>query len=86
MVCECSLDAECQKCLCVTFDKSNKTHPFANRFGTISADSAFDGSSLACYSFTVQYTGKEKKARACHRELLGKLSALPYVVHASDNA
>ena len=56
------------------------------RIGTISADAAFDGSSLACYSFTVQYTGKEKKARACHRELLGKLSALPYVVHASDNA
>ena len=25
-----TFDAKCQKCLCVTFDKSNKTHPYAN--------------------------------------------------------
>ena len=30
-----TFDAKCQKCLCVTFDKSNKTHPYANASGCI---------------------------------------------------
>ena len=56
------------------------------RIGTISADAAFEGSSFACYSFTVVYTGEERNAGDAHKALIKTLSALSYVVHASANA
>ena len=56
------------------------------RISTLTRDAAYEGSNLCCYSLTVHYTGPRGGIARCHKELIAKLSELPYVIHAADNA
>ena len=56
------------------------------RISTLNRDAAYEGSNLCCYSLTVHYTGPSGGIARCHKELIAKLSVLPYVIHAADNA
>lgn len=56
------------------------------RITTLALDAAYEGSDLCCYSITVQYTGPRRGIAQCHKTLIERLSTLPYVLHAADNA